>query len=433
MGLGYVGLPLAEAFSRNFNIVGFDTDIIKVKQLLNQQSYRQEATASEAVLESQTKDLNPITGIYPPAPNVTVTNNPQEISRADFIIICVPTPLTPSKEPDLSYVKNAARIAGGNMKKDAVVILESSVFPGVTEEIVKPILEDESKLKCGRDFKLGYSPERINPGDEEHTIDRITKVVTGMDEETTGLLAKLYGKICPKIFKARDIKTAEAAKLIENIQRDLNIALMNELAIIFGKMGVSTQAVIDAAATKWNFHRYSPGLVGGYCIPVSPYYFAYKARDLGYHPKLIPVGRAINDHMPEYIAEMTVKALSEVGKGVKGSRVLIMGLTYKENISYNKGSPVLGTIKELSTLGADVYSYDPLVARNEAEFGKKVDELTRMPKVDAIVLCVAHNVFKNIPLTQLKALADNDAVLIDIRDFYQREEASRLGFHYVSM
>ncbi len=283
IGLGYVGLPLAKEFSRHFKIIGFDTNI-KLVRGLNLSNNNQ---------------------------NLTITDSPQLIKQADFIIITVPTPVTKSKEPDLSHIESASRIISQNMKAGCTVILESTVYPGVTEEVMKPILE-ESGLQCGNDFKIAYSPERINPGDDEHSIGKVTKVVSGMDEGTTELVAKLYSKICPKVFKAKNIKTAEAAKVIENIQRDLNIALVNELCLIFERMGLTTRDVLDAAATKWNFHRYSPGLVGGHCIPVDPYYLVYKAKELGYHPQVILAGRAINDYMPGHIAQMTIKALNEV-------------------------------------------------------------------------------------------------------------------------
>ncbi len=264
IGLGYVGLPLAEAFSNHLKTIGFDIDRGKIKKLN----------------EKNDDDL-----LY--------SADPSLIKQADFVIIAVPTPVTKSKEPDLSYVTSATEIVGQNLKKGAIVVLESTVYPGVTEEIVAPILEKESGLKCGIDFKIGYSPERINPGDEAHTLDKITKIVAGMDEGTTEILAELYGLIT-NVYKAKDIRTAEAAKVIENIQRDLNIALMNELAIIFHKMGLDTKSILEAASTKWNFHRYSPGLVGGHCIPVDPYYLVYKAKELGYHPQVILAGRAIN-------------------------------------------------------------------------------------------------------------------------------------------
>jgi len=290
----------------------------------------------------------------------------QKIGEADFVLIAVPTPVTKFKEPDLSFVKSAAKTVGKNLKKGAIVVLESTVYPGVTEEVVKPILEEASGLKCGADFKIGYSPERINPGDDEHTLNKITKVVAGMDEETTEILAELYGLITT-VYRAKDIRTAEAAKVIENIQRDLNIALMNELAIIFHKMGLDTKAVLEAASTKWNFHRYSPGLVGGHCIPVDPYYLVYKAKELGYHPQVILAGRAINDYMPKHVAEMAIKGLNEVGKVIKGSKVLIMGLTYKENVPDTRESPVREMVKELKEFGIEVYGYDPLLSREKLE------------------------------------------------------------------
>ena len=272
VGLGYVGLPLAEAFSSHLKTIGFDIDDVKINFF-----------ASQKPLLKRNKE------------NIEFTSDPSEIKQADFVLICVPTPVTKSKEPDLSYVKSAVEIVGKNLKKGAIVVLESTVYPGVTEEVVASILERESGMKCGIDFKIGYSPERINPGDEAHTLNRITKIVAGMDEETTEILAELYGLIT-NVYKAKDLKTAEAAKVIENIQRDLNIALMNELAIIFHKMGLDTKSVLEAASTKWNFHNYSPGLVGGHCIPVDPYYLVYKAKELGYHPQVILAGRAINDY-----------------------------------------------------------------------------------------------------------------------------------------
>ena len=265
VGLGYVGMSLVEAFPRSLRVIGFDTDGKKVSRLRTQQS-----GSRGSVAESQ----------------LTFTTDPGETGKANFIIICVPTPVTKSKEPDLSYVRGAAEVVGRNLKRGSVVIIESTVYPSVTEEMVKPILEKESGLKCGVDFKVGYSPERINPGDKEHTIDKTTKVVAGMDEESTGIIAELYRRVTPNIFRAKDIKTAEAAKVIENIQRDLNIALINELAIIFDKMGLNTRDVLDAAATKWNFHRYSPGFVGGHCIPVDPYYRSTRRGNLATSPRL---------------------------------------------------------------------------------------------------------------------------------------------------
>ncbi len=406
IGLGYVGLPLAEAFARRFQVVGFDIDKRKLEILKKNNS----------------------------SENLTVTGEAGEISRADFIIICVPTPVTDSKEPDLSYVENAARIAGRNMKKGSTVILESTVYPGVTEEIVKPILETESGLTCGKDFKIAYSPERINPGDKEHSIDKVVKVVAGMDSETTELVAELYNKITPHIFKARDIRTAEAGKVIENIQRDLNIALMNELAIIFEKIGLSTRDVLDAAATKWNFHRYSPGLVGGHCIPVDPFYLVFKARETGYHPQVILTGRAINDGMPKYIAEITVKTLKDTGKVIEGSKALIMGLTYKEDVADTRETPSKGIIKELRKYGVEIWGYDPLLDNIEAEFGiRAVRKLSGSPKVDVVVITVGNSSFKDVTLDQLKGILTAEPILIDIRGVFSSKEAEARGFIYRSL
>ena len=331
-GLGYVGLPLAESYSKHLKTVGFDVDSKKIEELKK----------------------NGDKGII-------YTDDPSLIKEADYVIIAVPTPLNKSKEPDLSYVESAAEVIGKNLKENATVVLESTVYPGVTEEVVKPILEEESGMKCGEDFKVGYSPERINPGDEEHSIDKITKIVSGMDDKTTEDLGELYSLIT-KTFKAKDIKTAEAAKVIENIQRDLNIALINELTLIFHKMGLETEAVLEAAGTKWNFHRYVPGLVGGHCLPVDPYYLVYKSRELGHHPQVILAGRSTNDYMPKYVAEMAIKGLNEVGKVIKDSKVLIMGLTYKENVPDTRESPVYEIVEELKEFRIEVYGCDPLLS-----------------------------------------------------------------------
>ena len=406
VGLGYVGLPLAMAFAKNSRVIGFDVTTAKVNKLKKNNNSQK----------------------------LFITDDPTQISQASFIIVCVPTPVTKSKEPDLTYIKSSAEIVGQNMKKGSVVILESTVYPGVTEEIVVPILEKEATLKCGEDFKIAYSPERINPGDEEHAIDKIIKVVAGMDDETTELVAKLYSEVAASVFKAKDIRTAEAAKVIENIQRDLNIALMNELSLIFDKMGLTTKDVLDAAATKWNFHRYTPGLVGGHCIPVDPYYLVYKAKEFDYHPQVILAGRAINDYMPKYVAEMTIKALNEVGKVIKGSRVLIMGLTYKENVPDTRKTPAKGIIKELKEYGVDIFGYDPLLSNIRDEFGiKGVSNFEEVPKVDGIIVAVAHEAFKEITLDKLKGVMNASPILIDVRGVFDGEEAERKELHYCSL
>jgi len=307
--------------------------------------------------------------------------------------------------------------------------LESTVYPGVTEEVVAPILERESKMNCGIDFYIGYSPERINPGDEAHALTKITKIVAGMDDDTTERLAELYGLIT-NVYKAKDIRTAEAAKVIENIQRDLNIALMNELAIIFHKMGLDTNSVLDAAATKWNFQPYKPGLVGGHCIPVDPYYLVYKAKALGYHPQVILAGRAINDFMPKHVAEMAIKGLNEVDKVIKGSKVLIMGLTYKENVPDTRESPMREIVKELKEFGTEVYGYDPLLSKKELkDFGvKALNELN--VKMDCVIVSVSHDEFKKMKLEDVKKFMNDAPVLIDVRGMFEEEEAKREGFYY---
>jgi len=402
VGLGYVGMSLTEAFEKHFRVIGFDINEKKVKTL--KEKY----------------------------PSLELTDDPKNIKQADVVIIAVPTPLTKHKEPDLSYVLSAAQIVGKHMKKGAVVVLESTYYPGVTEDIVVPCLEKESGFSVGKDFKIGYSPERVNPGDKDHVIEKITKVVSGMDDETTDFLAEIYGKIT-SVFKAKDIKTAEVAKLIENIQRDLNIAFMNELAIIFSKMSLDTKAVLDAASTKWNFNRYTPGLVGGHCIPVNPYYLAYKARELGYHPQVILAGRTINDHMPRFVVNMTIKALNETGKIINGSKVLIMGLTFKENVDDTRETPAVEIIKELQEYKCEVYGLDPFLCEKDIiDFSIKMFNET-MARIDCVIVAVAHDQFKMMTLDRIKGFMAKDPILIDVRGMFERREAEDKGFHYLTL
>lgn len=386
VGLGYVGQPLAEAFSSHLKTIGFDIVAEKVNRINGSNSGK-----------------------------LLCTSDPASIKQANFVLICVPTPITKQKEPDLSPVRSAAEVVGKNLKKGAIVVLESTVYPGVTEEVVVPILEKESGMKCGTDFKVGYSPERVNPGDEDHNIDKITKIVSGMDEVSTKELAELYGLIT-HVFIARDIKTAEAAKVIENIQRDINIALMNELSLIFHKMGLNTQDVLEAAGTKWNFHKYTPGLVGGHCIPVDPYYLVYKARELGYHPQVILAGRAVNDYMPRHVAELAIKGLNDAGKVIKGSKVLIMGLTYKENVPDTRESPAREMVKALKEYKADVYGYDPLLGKKEIEgFGVKAQDGLSGARPDAIILAVAHKQFSILDEEDLAKTLKDCPVVVDVK------------------
>lgn len=404
VGLGYVGLPLAITFSRQLKVIGFDVDKNKIKDL--------------------NEENNNI--------NISFTNSPKDISNVDFFIIAVPTPVTKSKNPDLSYVESATRTIGGVLKKGAIVVLESTVYPGATEEILKTILEEESGFKCGIDFKIGYSPERINPGDDSHSLSKIIKIVAGMDRETTDILSSLYGMITT-VYEAKDIQTAEAAKVIENIQRDLNIALMNELAIIFSKMKLDTRAVLDAASTKWNFIRLKPGFVGGHCIPVDPYYLVHKAEELGYHPQVILAGRTINDGMPKHVSIMAIKGLNEVEKVVKGSKVLIMGLTYKENVSDIRESPVTEIVKELKEFGVEIFGYDPLLSKKEiGRFGIKA--LNNLDvKVDCVIVTVSHDEFKKMKLEDVKNLMDGVPVLIDVQGMFNDSEIKGSGIYYKTL
>ncbi|MFP4001430.1 MAG: nucleotide sugar dehydrogenase [Thermoplasmata archaeon] len=404
VGLGYVGWPLAKHFSKNLKTIGFDIDQSKVDKLDH------DNTDSNLILSS----------------------NESKINEADIVIVCVPTPVRQNKEPDLSFVLGASETVGENMRKGSIVVYESTVYPGATEEECVPILEEHSGMRCGEDFYIGYSPERVNPGDEEHDIDKITKIVSGMDLETGKVLERLYSYVTD-VYLAPDIKTAEAAKVIENIQRDLNIALMNELSIIFNKMGLDTDEVLDAAATKWNFIHYHPGLVGGHCIPVDPYYLVKKAKELDYHPQVILAGRSINDNMPKHVAEMTIKGLNEAGKVIKDSKVVIMGLTYKENVEDTRKTPARDLIKELKGYGIDVYGHDPYLSIEQMESFdvKQVKDLDGVDfDVDSFVFTVSHDEFEDITLEKLKDLSADNPLLVDVRRMFSKERSESEGFLY---
>lgn len=406
VGAGYVGLPLSDAFAKNFKVISYDIDREKIIQL------------SECSHNSKH----------------SYTTDSARIAEADFISICVPTPLSEGKRPDMSFIKSAAAVVGRHMKKGAVVIVESSVYPGATEELLKPILERESGYTCGRDFKLAYSPERINPGDDSHNVDKVTKIVAGCDAETLESVAELYQTITPQVFKARNIRTAEAAKLVENIQRDLNIALVNELSMIFEKMGLSTRDVLDAAATKWNFQRLSPGLVGGYCIPVVPYFMVQKAREYGCNPQFILSGRAVNEGVPRHIAEMTVKSLNQAGKVIKDCKVLIMGCTYKANVEDTRETAVRDVIKELSEYGIQIWGYDPLVKNGPRDFGIKfISDLAEGPKMDGIIVTIAHDSFRKITVQECLQAMNPDPVIIDIPGLFDTAEIGNSHLFYKRM
>ena len=411
VGLGYVGLPLAVAFgkSRFAPVIGLNKSRGRINSLKAGRDPNKDVPDAELALAQ-----------------IKYTLDPAELTNANFIIVTVPTPITQAKTPDLSPVIEASETIGKNIKPGTVVIYESTVYPGVTEEVCAPLIEKHSGLKCGTDFKVGYSPERTNPGDREHTLATTVKVVSGMDQETLELVTAVYGEVCKAgVHKTPNIKTAEAEKVIENTQRDLNIALINELSLIFNRMGINTRDVIEAAGTKWNFHKYQPGLVGGHCIGVDPYYLTHKAQELGYNPEVIPAGRRINDWMPEYVADLVILGLVEAGKVVQGSRVLVMGLTFKEDIRDTRNSKIGDTIKKLKSYGVSVLAHDPNLYQEEVEkFGVEyVADLNAMEKVDGIILATVHREFKDMPLNDLvKYYSGNGrGVLVDVKSHYLKE------------
>ena len=403
VGLGYVGLPLAENFSRFIRTIGFRRN------------------------QSNVDKINAT-----PGNKIEATTDPKRIREADFVILAVPTPVTKAKDPDLEPVISASEVVGKNLKKGAIIVLESTVYPGVTEEIMAPILERESGMKCGKDFFIGYSPERTNPGDDEHILRNITKIVAGMNKKTLDSLSELYGLIT-NVYPVENIKTAEAAKVIENVQRDLNIALMNEFSMIFSKLGIDTEEVLKAAETKWNFNSYRPGLVGGHCIPVDPYYLVKKAKEVGYHPQVILAGRSINDSMPKYVAEMTVKGLNKVGKTIKGSDVLIMGLTYKENVADIRESPVEDMVHELKDYDVNIFGYDPLLPDSVVKHFGTIPLPKLDKKMDAVIIAVAHTNFRKMPVKEIRELMKNKPVLIDVRGMVDRDAAIKLGIYYCKL
>ncbi len=414
IGVGYVGLPLAIEFARaGLKVVGFDLNEERVKQLND---------GVDATGETENDYLKETVNKH----DLRFTSDENAIKEADFVIICVPTPIKENKEPDLSYVKSAGRIVGRNIKKGCVVVLESTVYPGVTEEVLKPILEKESGLVCDRDFFVGYSPERMNPGDKEHNLRNVVKIVAGMNKNTGDVLEMLYRKVVDAgVYKTKDIKTAEAAKVIENIQRDLNIALVNELSIIFGKMNIDINDVLDAAATKWNFHRYSPGFVGGHCIPVDPYYLVYKARQIGYEPKVILAGREINDDMPVMVANEVIESVKSSGKDLSHTKILLMGLTFKRNVKDSRNAPSKNIINIFKQAGLrEIFAYEPLLTREEIEkeFGiKSVENLDDIDDVDHVIVVTDHDVFRREDVVErIRNMYKNGTHIVDIRGVFKR-------------
>lgn len=418
IGLGYVGMPIAVAFSnRGIDVIGFDLNEKKIEL------YKDGVDPTHEVGDEGIK-----------ACNVEFTSDETRLREAKFHIVAVPTPVNDDHTPDLSPVEGASEILGRNLTKGSVVVFESTVYPGVTEEVCVPILEKESGLKCGTDFKIGYSPERINPGDKVHRLESITKIVSGMDEETLDCVAKVYEIVVDAgVHRAESIKVAEAAKVIENSQRDINIAFMNELSIIFNKMGIDTKSVLDAAGTKWNFLKFYPGLVGGHCIGVDPYYLTYKAEMLGYHSQVILAGRRINDDMGKYVAENCVKQLIKADKPVRGAKVAILGFTFKENCPDTRNTKVWDIVKELREYGIEPVITDPVADEREAKRLYDVDfmDLNQIKHMDAIILAVAHEEFKKLSSTQISALfCKGCRVLLDIKGILNRNEYISMGYRY---
>jgi len=414
VGLGYVGLPLAAAFGRVMPTVGFDADPRKVEAL---------------------RGLVDPTGELPPeelraAKLLEVTADPGRMREADFVVVAVPTPIDGARQPDLGPVRSASRSVGENLKPGAVVIFESTVYPGVTEEVCVPILEEASGMVWRKEFHVGYSPERINPGDREHTLSRIVKVVAGDDEETLERVASLYERVVEAgVFRAGSIRVAEAAKVIENTQRDLNIALVNELAVIFDRLGIDTMQVLEAAGTKWNFLPFRPGLVGGHCIGVDPYYLTYKAESVGYHPEVILAGRRVNDNMGKFIAENTVKMMIRAGQYIRGARVGILGLTFKEDCGDLRNSRVVDIVAELRSYEIETAVHDPLADSEEAQrhYGITLEGLGSMRDLAALILAVPHRAYREMPVEVLLAGVREKGCVIDVKSVLEPGAVEKLG------
>lgn len=441
IGLGYVGMPIAVAFAKKIDVIGFD--ILDEKIELYKKGIDPTKEVGNDVIKNTTVDF---------------TSDATRLKESKFHIVAVPTPVKEDRTPDLTPVMSASRTLGRNLTKGSIVVFESTVYPGVTEEICVPILEKESGLKCGIDFKVGYSPERINPGDKEHRLETIIKVVSGMDSETLDIVAKVYELVVDVgVYKAESIKVAEAAKVIENAQRDINIAFMNELSIIFNKMDIDTKAVLEAAGTKWNFLNFSPGLVGGHCIGVDPYYLTYKAEQIGYHSQIILSGRKINDDMGKYVAENTVKKMIKANKQINGAKVAIFGVTFKENCPDVRNTKVVDVIKELEEYGVDVKVVDPAADKEDLWHEYRIDLIDQkdIKDMDAVIFAVPHDEFKVIKMEDVKMMfapidygkseamkevaaaseyfqnyGSEGYVLMDLKGIFNKNEAEDAGFAY---
>ena len=414
VGLGYVGLPLAVAFGRTVSTIGYDLSREKVA------SYRRYCDATGEVPEAALRS----------ATHLECTTDPSTLRRADYIIVAVPTPIDQARQPDFRPLVSASETVGANLKRGAIIVYESTVYPGATEEICVPILERGSGMKWKRGFSVGYSPERINPGDKEHTLERIVKVVAGDSPETLEKVAALYSAVVEAgVYRASSIKVAEAAKVIENTQRDLNIALMNELAIVFHNLGLDTVEVLQAAGTKWNFLPFRPGLVGGHCIGVDPYYLTHKAEMMGYNPQVILAGRRINDGMGKYIAEQTVKQMIHNGGPVKGAKVNVLGLTFKEDCPDIRNTKVVDVVHELQAYGIEVHVHDPVADAGETlgEYGLALESWEKLPVAQATIVAVAHSAFKRRSIADYAAKTVSRGCFIDVKSQFSEAALKELG------
>lgn len=417
VGLGYVGMPIAVAFAKKIDVVGYDLNAKKIE-----------------LYKSGIDPTNEVGNDAIKTTKVEFTADASKLREAKFHIVAVPTPVNADHTPDLSPVEGASEILGKNLTKGSVVVFESTVYPGVTEDVCVPILERESGLKCGVDFKIGYSPERINPGDKVHRLETITKIVSGMDEETLDTVAKVYELVVEAgVYRASSIKVAEAAKVIENSQRDINIAFMNELSIIFNKMGIDTLSVLKAAGTKWNFLNFRPGLVGGHCIGVDPYYLTYKAEMLGYHSQIILSGRRINDDMGKYVAESCVKNLIKADKTVKNAKVAILGFTFKENCPDTRNTKIIDIVNELKEYGISPVITDPVADADEAKrlYGVEFVGMDEVRDMDAVILAVAHKEFESFQMQDIDGFfGAGKKVLLDIKGVLDRDSYENAGYSY---
>ncbi len=417
VGLGYVGMPIAVAFAKKMSVIGYDLNAEKIEL------YRSGKDPTNEVGDEAIKNTS-----------VEFTADETKLREAKFHIIAVPTPVNDDHTPDLALVEGASRILGRNLTPGSIIVYESTVYPGVTEEVCVPILEKESGLKCGTDFKVGYSPERINPGDKVHRLETITKIVSGMDEESLDCIAKVYETVVDAgVYRAESIKVAEAAKVIENSQRDINIAFMNELSVIFNKLGIDTKSVLEAAGTKWNFLKFYPGLVGGHCIGVDPYYLTYKAEMTGYHSQVILAGRRINDNMGKYVAENTVKKLIAAGKNVSDAKVAILGFTFKENCPDTRNTRVIDIYNELREYGISPVIADPVADSDEAKrlYGIEFTGISGISGFDAVIIAVAHDAFKSLKMTDIDAMTgEGKKVLLDIKGLFDKKQFENAGYIY---